>query len=234
MDKDWSIFVHLEDPVLELPISQRDMYPGQGSVATTLLEPGQRLVDQIRLQIPATAMAPAELDLRVGLYNFESGERLETSAGQDALDLIGISLKPLSGEMPNPISINFENELELVGFGIDPRRVSRGAMIELILYWKPVQELDKDYTVFAQVVDEATNRWGSQDLPQQTASWPVGEVQAVALHLTLDVDTPPGVYPLITGAYTRSEDGSFNRLQMVTPEGRLTDDFLILGSIRVD
>ena len=41
MERDWSVFVHLNDPVIHAPVAQRDMYPGQGLLATRLLEPGQ-------------------------------------------------------------------------------------------------------------------------------------------------------------------------------------------------
>jgi hypothetical protein len=47
-------------------------------------------------------------------------------------------------------------------------------------------------------------------------------------------DTPPDLYPLIIGLYPQSADGKFDRLQMVTEDGRLTDDFLNLTPIRVD
>ena len=46
MERDWSVFVHLNDPVLGVPLAQRDMYPGQGLLATRLMQPGQQVVDR--------------------------------------------------------------------------------------------------------------------------------------------------------------------------------------------
>ena len=54
------------------------------------------------------------------------------------------------------------------------------------------------------------------------------------MSITLDENIPPGVYPIIIGAYTHSDEDGFARLQIVTPEGRITqDDFLILTPIRI-
>jgi hypothetical protein len=51
--------------------------------------------------------------------------------------------------------------------------------------------------------------------------------------LTLSEETPYGVYPVIVGAYTRTTDGGFERLQLVR-DGRITmDDALTLTLVRV-
>ena len=55
MDRDWSVFVHLNDRVLFTPIAQRDMYTGQGLRPTSLLKPGERIQNYYWLTIPETA-----------------------------------------------------------------------------------------------------------------------------------------------------------------------------------
>ena len=53
--------------------------------------------------------------------------------------------------------------------------------------------------------------------------------------LAIAADTPASVYPLILGVYTLTEEGGFQRLQLVTGDGRITqDDILNLTKIRVD
>jgi hypothetical protein len=236
MERDWSVFVHLNDPVLQTPIAQRDMYPAQGLRPTRLLRPGEQVVNHYRLVVPATAVAPAELELVVGLYDFYSGERLPLVSGEDAAVLATLALEPVAGAFPNPVAVNFENELELVGYRLDPRRGEAGDTLELVLYWRPLRALTADYTFFAQVVDEDTTRYASHDLMAQpgTSRWTVGEAQVVTMTLTLGGETPPGVYPVIVGVYMRTAEGGFDRLQTVTAEGRLTDDFLVLTQVRVD
>ncbi|MEM7113885.1 MAG: hypothetical protein AAF614_15725 [Chloroflexota bacterium] len=234
LERDWSLFIHLNDPVLGRPIAQRDMYPGRGLLATRLLEPGQTVTDSYRLQLPQTAVAPANLDVTIGLYDFHTFERLPMQDEQDALVLTQVDLQPIEGEAPNPISVNFEEELELVGYEVTPRRTVAGETVQLDLYWRAKRPLTTNYTFFAQLVSEDTTRWASQDLPDNTATWSPDAVEKVTFSLTLRDDTPPNLYPIILGAYTRTDDGGFDRLQRVTEDGRLTDDFFNLTPIRVD
>jgi hypothetical protein len=248
MDRDWSVFVHLTDPVLGRPIAQRDMYPGQGLLATRLLKPGERIVNRYKLTVPATAIAPAELVLNVGLYDYNSCpacERLPvTDAGlfavnSDAVQVATLPLTAVSGAHPNPLSVNFGGELELVGYEIAPRQTQPGGEIELKTYWQAKRPLTNNYTFFAQVVDlETTTRYGSQDIQPPTgptSTWKAGADQIITMNITLDKSIPPDVYPIITGVYTYSDETGFTRLQIVTPEGRITqDDFLNLTPIRID
>jgi hypothetical protein len=248
MTRDWSVFVHLNDPVLGRPIAQRDMFPGQGLLATRLLSPGERLVNEYVLSVPPTAVAPAELELVVGLYDFATGQRLPAdgrppaAAGRDAVTLATIGLQPRGGAYPNPVSIFFEHGLELVGFAVEPRRVAAGGALEVRTIWRPSEPLPADFTFFAQVVGADTTRYAAIDAapPTPTSAWTPGEVYEVRLPLAIDPATPAAgatpsdAYPLIVGLYTRTAEGGFDRLQLVTPDGRLTEDYLTLTLIRVD
>lgn len=235
-DQNWSVFVHLVDPILDQPIAQRDMYPGQGLVLTSWMKPGQRIVNSYQLQVPHTAVAPSQLKIAAGLYNFETGERLPTGKDNDLAYLAILQVEPDSDELPNPVSINFEDEIELTGYDIEPRRSHPGETINLTLYWQARHGMDDDYTLFAQIVGEESTRWASHDYapPEGTSSWIPGGIEPLALTLTLDQNTTPGLYPVIVGAYTRDADGNFDRLQMLTADGRLTDDFLELTKVRID
>ena len=240
MDTDWSVFVHLSDPVLELPIAQRDMYFGQGVRATRLLQPGQHLVEHYHLTIPQTAIAPAKLQLIVGLYQFGTNNRLPTDQGLELALLAPLQLEAIPGELPNPVVVNFGNEVELVGFSIEPRRARSGETVELTLYWQALRPQTQNYTFFAQVVGDwggANERYAAADVAPAlaTSTWAVGEVQTITLPLTLRSDTPAEAYPIILGLYTQGPDGSFNNVQRVDESGRILNEaFLNLTSIRVD
>jgi 4-amino-4-deoxy-L-arabinose transferase-like glycosyltransferase len=239
MDRDWSVFVHLNDPVLGAPIAQRDMYPDHGLRPTSLLPAGERIFNLYRLAIPDTAVAPAELTLMVGLYDFYTGERLAQADGRDAANLAILPLTAVPGEYPNALSQNFGNELELVGFDFDSRRVPPGDTLAVTLYWRPLRPLRTDYTFFAQVVDldGDLTRWASDDPAPAagTSGWRPGETQTVTFRLPLADDTPPRLYPLIIGVYTQTAAGTLQRLQLVTADGRVTDqDYLLLTQVRVE
>ncbi len=236
IDEEWSVFVHAVDPVLGQPITQRDMYLGQGLLLSSWLEQGQMVVNSYELQIPQTAVAPGRLEITTGLYNFETGQRLTMPGGGDSAVVASLELAPAQGEYPNTVQINFEDQLQLAGYDLALRTVQAGETVNLSLYWKALENLGTDYTFFAQIVDADTTRWASQDLGPQpgTSTWTAAESQILEFALTLAEDTPAGLYPLIVGAYVRAEDGSFDRLQLRTEDGRLTDDFLELTRIRVD
>ena len=236
MARDWSVFVHLNDPVLQTPIAQRDMYPGSGLLATSFLEQGATLVEHYRLHVPQTAVAPSTLELVVGLYDFHSqtNERLQSEQG-DAVTLAALPVEPARGDAPNATSINFGDALELAGHELQPRVIKAGGRLELVLYYKALQPLDTDYTIFAQLLNGTdTTRWAANDIELQTSDWAPGDVQVVDVPMDLDDGTPPGVYTIVVGAYTRQEDGGFNRLQIVR-ESRITmDDSLSLTRVRVE
>jgi 4-amino-4-deoxy-L-arabinose transferase-like glycosyltransferase len=240
MDRDWSVFVHLNDPVLETPLAQRDMYPGQGLLPTRLLRPGELVVDRYRLRVPSTAPAPAELEVVAGLYDYHSptGERLPAAQG-DTVHLSTLALAAAPGSYPNPVSHNFGGELELVGHHAEPRRVAPGDTVILSLYWRALRNVGHDYTLFAQLLDDDTTRWAASDIGVSedgltTSQWSPGEVRAVEMLLRLEPDTPPGVYPIVVGAYRTLDDGGWRRLQLVE-EGRITmDDHLRLVLVRVE
>lgn len=232
INENWSVFVHLNDQLLGIPIAQRDMYLGQGLVATSFLKPGDHLFHQVEVAIPPTAVTPATLDLVVGLYQFESGGRLSMEQG-DLLVLEQLPLAAAAGTTPNPVSINFGKQFELVGFDLDPRRGAAGESVHLTTYWRPLTGSPVDYTFFAQLVGEDTTRWAAADIGLGTSGWAADEIYQVEAELVVREETPPGIYPLRIGIYKNGPDGIVN-LQRVTAEGRLTDDFLNLTVVRVD
>jgi hypothetical protein len=236
MDEDWSVFVHAVDPVLGQPIAQRDMYLGQGLQLTSWLETGQQVVNSYRVQVPPTAAAPAQLEIATGLYDYATGERLPLAERSDTAILATLDLAPTPGTFPNPVSVEFEDQLRLLGYELAPRRTTAGETIDLVLHWEAIGPLDTDYAFFAQIVGEDTTRWANDDPQPQlgTSSWATDEVHALDFTLTLADDTPPGLYPVIIGAYIQTEDGRFERLQIKAEDGRLTDDFLELTRVRVD
>ncbi|MCO5193948.1 MAG: glycosyltransferase family 39 protein [Anaerolineae bacterium] len=234
MDRDWSVFVHFTDPVTETPAAQRDMFPGQGLLATRLLEPGNTLVNRYHVVIPPTATSPATLALSVGLYDYATGERLQTETGADTVVLDAIQLLSRSGEVPNPTNVNLGDELEIVGYEIDERRVAVGGEVVLTVYIRPIDALDRDYTIFAQLIDPGDNtRWAAFDLPQATTQWSSDTVQTVTLPLHVDPAAPAGVFPLIVGAYT-SADGIFENLPIVVDKRITNDNFYQLTQVRID
>ncbi|MFK7802108.1 MAG: glycosyltransferase family 39 protein [Anaerolineae bacterium] len=230
---DWSVFVHLNDPVLGVPVAQRDMFLAQGLVATTFMRPGKNYQSRFDLTLPDTTIAPAELEVTIGLYNFYTGERAILPDGADHVVIGSIKVEPLAGETPNPVSINFENKFELVGFELDPRRTAAGESITGTFYWKLTEAVSADFTFYGQILGAENTRWAAVDAGQTTTGWEVGKIYPVEMKLDLSSKTPAGVYPLRLGVYSTAT-GEIVNLQRVTEDGRLTDSFINLTQIRID
>src|SRR5205814_242282 len=86
MDRNWSIFVHVVDDQGVI-VAQRDRYPGNGALATSLLDPGEIFADDYVIPIPDVTFSPAPAHIEVGLYDLLDSTRLPLAAGGDALTL---------------------------------------------------------------------------------------------------------------------------------------------------
>ncbi|MBC7251385.1 MAG: glycosyltransferase family 39 protein [Anaerolineae bacterium] len=241
MDRDWSVFLHLLDEN-ELIVAQRDRYPGQGLLATRLLTPGRTFADRYVLPIPATAYAPSDTTLEMGLFDVHTNERLPATASNG--DLLGdhlrfehIRIAPWPGEVPNPVSFNFGDKMKLIGYHLDRRVVAPGETLHLTLYWECLAEMEEDYTVFTHVLGEQDTIWAQMDsVPQRgaapTSGWTVGQIIEDSYDLTVHPDTPPAVYDIEIGVYLpRSPD--YPRLRVISPDGRVVDNRVLLGKVRV-
>lgn len=226
------MFVHLQDEA-GIVVAQRDTYPGLGLLATRKLRPGQTFADSYVIPLSETLYSPAHIEVRVGLYDFQNGERL-TTADVSYFALDEIQIKAIAGDLPNPQSINFQNQIELVGYTLEPRIVVAGDSLQLTLYWRGQRPLDKNYSIFAHVRGGGETIWGQYDSwpldgAAPTVTWTPGEIITDVRTLTIAPETPPNVYDIEIGLY----DENVERLQVITPEGNWVDNFVRLTKIRV-
>jgi hypothetical protein len=241
MDRNWSLFVHVVDDAGVI-VAQRDRFPGRGSLATTLLVPGQTFADRYVIPIPEAAHAPVPAEIRVGVFDLADGTRLALPAGGDSLALAPVSILarervsfPGLGDVPNPFQQNFGDQIELIGYQMDQRALRPGETLRLTLYWRALAPIPANYSVFAHVRGEGETLWAGQDSWPQggsapTSTWRPGEVLADPYDLTLKDDTPPGLYDVEVGLY----DADGVRLRTFGDDGLPTDaDFVFLSRIRV-
>ncbi len=239
--RNWSMFVHLvtEDGVI---VGQRDVYPGQGRLATSDLPTGSAWANLVAVWIPAAAYAPMTLDIRVGWYDLQTGERMILPDGSASLTIGQVRLEPRFSPLnvPNPISVNFDNQIELVGYSLSDLSPQAGDSVELTLYWRGMRDIERDYVIFAHIIDPATQtiHAGSDAMPVQwqapTSTWEVGTIIEDTHTLNVNPDTPPGIYELEIGLYLQETDGSFPRLRIVTPDGGMADNYFYLSRVRVE
>ena len=226
------VFVHLlsESGVM---VAQRDTYPGLGRYPTSAWRPGAIIADTYRLHLPETAYTPDRGTIQVGLY-VQDGPRLTTPEGQDALELATIDVHARPGDRPNPISVNFGDKLELIGYSLDGRAVEPGETVGLTLYWRALSSMDVNYEVFVHVLGTDDQIWANSDSPLTdqavcTNRWESGVVVREERDLTLAQETPLGFYDLELGL--RAPDR--RRLKILGDHGRALANRTLLTKIRV-
>ncbi len=231
----YSVFVHLVDDAGAV-IAQRDTWPGLGRAPTTSWRVGGSFVDVYRIDVPESVYSPNHATVRFGLYNtagrlplteLVTGDSLPEGAVGGEVEITALDGVAQSGQWPNPLAVNFDNQVELVGYTIEPRRLKAGQSLSLTLYWETLRDPDSNYAVFAQVLDQNWQVWGSKD--GGNPGWKTGAVTTEQRIITLLPETPAGTYPIQIGVFDAR-----GRLPVVTEDGRHLDDRFLLGPIRVD
>lgn len=238
--ENWSLFVHLvsEDGVI---VAQRDVFPGQGRIATSDLAPGFAWRNPISIMLPENVYAPGTLSIEVGWYESASNRRLVRDDSSMTVHAGIVQLLPRMSDLavPNPISINFDRQIELVGYSLSALAPQAGESVELTLYWRRMRPVPLNYTVFAHIVDPATQTLyaGSDSQPAQgnrpTSTWVEGEIITDTHNLPVQSKAAPGIYELEIGIYTQTAEASFSRLRVVTADGGMANDYAYLSRIRI-
>jgi hypothetical protein len=242
LDRNYSIFLHLLDEN-EIEVQAQDRgqaYPGRGNLPTTTLAPGQTWAETWIMPVRATAFAPARLTWEVGLFEMTSGARLRAvgKTGQPLGDNVRfgqIELDRPAGSSHNPVSYDFGDQIELVGYDLDRRQAAPGDTLRLTLYWRARHKPDRDLTVFAHVLARPQTLWAQWDQSPTppTSQWQAGQVVSDTYPLQLKPDTSAGVYDIETGVYFFTSAGSIERLKIITPGGQMQEDFVLLSRVRV-
>lgn len=239
MRENYSVFVHLLG-ANDLIIGQRDMYPGQGTYATTLWRPGEIIADRYVVPVSPTALTPGEIEIEVGLYRLETGTRLAVtdSSGVSRGDnvrfgRIALPLRIQDG-IPNPIYVNFEDRIALVGYALQPTAAAPGSSFYLSLYWRALRDIHVNYSVFTHVLGEQHRIWAQMDSWPQggnapTATWRKGQLIEDAYELKVAQDAPMGIYDLQVGLY--AADGK--RLSVLGQGGHVIDTRIVLSKVRI-
>jgi hypothetical protein len=233
------VFVHLLD---EDKIEKQDKgpaYPGRGNLPTTTLAPGQAWAETWVVPVDATSYAPARMTWEVGLYDASTGKRLPAvdKAGHtlgDNLRFGQIELARLPASLYNPLSFNFGDQIELIGYDLDRRAARPGETARLTLFWRALQAPTRDYTIFAHVLGPQQTKAAAVDMQPapSTSSWKQGQVVSSTYPLEIKA-VSPDVYDIMLGVYYFTGASSFERLKILTRDGRQQQDTVLLGKLRV-
>ncbi len=246
--QDYSVFVHLLGGP-DILLAQRDTYPGRGMMPTSTWIPGQAFSDTVVLTVPANAYAPDEAQIELGVYDFDTGQRLPVTTADgralgDNVRFHRIDLRPASqAQWPNPVRYDFEGKLALVGYALEPRSGLPGDTLHVKLYWQALSKMDHDYTVFVHLLGEKGRLWGQKDRPPQdgaapTSGWEPGAIIEDEYDVQINPDAPPGLFDVEVGVYLppdpdRENGANGQRLGVLAEGGRLDADHVLLTRARV-
>ncbi len=157
-----------------------------------------------------------------------------------------IPITPWSGTAPmEPLDVRFGEDLALEGVRVDvsssgaddPAGVVRsGDHVSISLAWRLLQETQREYTVFLQLIDANAVKAGQRDTMLAcnigpTTRWRVGREVIGYYRLALASDTPSGVYSLIVGVYDAANQ---ERLYVYDADGARLGDTVKLLDIRIE
>ncbi len=226
---DYSVFVHLIDDVGILS-GQADSYPGAGMAPTSEWPVGPILVDHYQVEIPNMPWAPTHLSVHVGLYELGTGERLQTGEGDNwTIGQVMLQPNPSEDGIFNPVMINFDNQIALVGFRMKPETLRPGDALKVELWWKRLKTPRDDYKVFVHLLSSPPEEAVVAQVDRApngppTSLWKPNQVIDDRYKLTVPADVPPGIFSVEIGVY----DLETGRLPV-----DLSDAGIILGKVRV-
>ncbi|BCX02286.1 MAG: hypothetical protein KatS3mg053_0224 [Candidatus Roseilinea sp.] len=224
--RNYSVFVHLIDEH-DVIVAQRDMYPGQGSLALSEQPAGRRWSDRYTLRLSPLTPAPKQLRWAVGLYDHATGERLPLANGDDRAIFGAIELHGRADDIP---LLRYANGPELLGYTLDPSILAPGATLTVVTRWRAAHPLPRDLNVSLQLLDDGANKAAQQDLGQSLTQWRAGEPVTLTHTLAVSNQATPGVYRLLLVWYAPDD---LTRLPAYDAQGQFAGDQITLTRLRI-
>lgn len=118
------------------------------------------------------------------------------------------------------LQVNFSDQVALLGYDLPRQEVPSGGEVPLTLYWKALQPVPVNYSVFVHLVRPPEHLWGQDDRLNPAdfpmTRWPLDKYVRDAHRLPVLPGTPPGEYEIEVGFY-RLDTGE--RLLVISPDG---------------
>ncbi len=131
---------------------------------------------------------------------------------------------------------HFGEVLSLEGFEVVDTRVKSGDAIIVLLYWRTLKATDRDYTVFAHLLDDHDNILANYDGPPRrgaspTSAWRIGSLNVDAVIVPIGPGVPAGDhYRLEVGLYFQP---TMERLPVTNPGNSTEWDRVLFEPFRV-
>jgi hypothetical protein len=135
----------------------------------------------------------------------------------------------------NPLRVRLDDKIELLGYDLQASSVRPGEVVSCTLYWRGLQEIEGDYTVFTHLVAPDGTTWGQWDnQPQRgampTTRWIPGQVVADPYQIPLSEEAVAGPLSLRVGMYDLL---TMTRLPVFAADGTPIGDAISVAEIEV-
>jgi hypothetical protein len=197
-----------DDPTLAF-VANRPVPPPLAEASSARLRSGyltEALLIEIASQTDCQIVAPTERRFKrsaPGFIDWAKANYLNLWLYDNATEIL--IAKPLNSARPqNLLYATLGQQVELVGFDWSP---VTGQAAYLSLYWRPVQPMDQDYTVFVHLRDAANHTIAHADHQPYdghvpTSRWPVDQIVKETIRLDLPAALPANDYRLLVGLYS--------------------------------
>ena len=188
--------------------------------------------------LPGTLPGPYLIE--VILYDFTLENWVSPKGGEDLLlGPIEIPRREIltveSLDIEHPLKVNLGGKIQLLGYNLESG-FQPGDGIHLTLFWRCLEEMNQDYTVFTHLID-GENKISAQKDNQPvdgfyaTTRWERGEIVRDQYDLLISSDALPGEYRIEVGMYL-AETGE--RLPVLDETGQVQDSQVVLRQARVE
>ena len=212
-ERRYKVFLQLLDAHDQV-IAQRDSEPVGDSRPTDLWEPGEEILDNHGVLIPP-GTPPGDYRRIVGLYDRDTGKRVQTADGKDFISLTPVRVMRTTAPIALA-ALNMRHDqqfdfgaISLLGhdrykrdFGHAPETpLHPGDRLHATLYWR-ANERPRAHWWFDLTLNDATGGqvaklgWPLVSESYPTTQWAQGEVVRGEHDLQLPADLPPGIYQL--------------------------------------
>ena len=134
------------------------------------------------------------------------------------------------------LDANLDNKVLLVACDLEDDSLEPGEMLRLVLYWRALQPMSENYTVFVHVARSDGAILAQRDVQpcdgtHPTGSWVTDELVTDPYELSIPSDAPPDIYWLKVGMYSSA---TMQRLSEVDPgQATALQDSVLVKELRV-
>jgi len=136
----------------------------------------------------------------------------------------------------HPIKANFSNKIEFLGYNTHKTKLEIGEIVHITYYWKCLERMEENYTVFVHFTDKDGKIVFQQDHPfchgeYPTSEWKKGEIIKEEYYSFIPANVKEGVYDVRVGVYIPHKE----RLDVTATENGHWDGWrLVIGKINID